>query len=140
MAGDEDDEDGSKKEQVSGTSRLEWLAAAIGALILLSTIGYMAVYGLTQPDGPPKIALVQGPVEPVGDGYVMQFTVRNEGSSTAAALHVSGQLLDGGQLVEESEATIDYVPEHSEREGGLFFTLDPRQHGVSLRSEGYSKP
>lgn len=140
MAENKNDEQEPQKEQITGTSWLEWGVAAAGALILFGTIGYMTYYGLTQPDGPPKIAFMHGPVEEAPGGYVMQFTARNDGLSTAAALKVTGQLLEGGQVVEESEATLDYVPEQSERKGGLFFEQDPRQHEVMLQSKGYAKP
>jgi uncharacterized protein (TIGR02588 family) len=34
----------------------------------------------------------------------------------------------------------DYVPGHSVRQGGLFFTRDPRSGHLSVRARGYSAP
>ena len=45
----------------------------------------------------------------------------------------------GGVRV-EFRARIDYVPGHSVRQGGLFFTRDPRTGHLSLRARGYSAP
>ena len=35
---------------------------------------------------------------------------------------------------------MDYLPPGSEREGGLFFSRDPRRHEVRLRAKGYVDP
>ena len=126
--------------KLESTSRLEWFAAFVSAAILLGMIGYMVVYGLTQPNSPPQITLVGGKVEQIGSGYRIEFTARNDGSQTAAALQIRGALRVGDTVVEESRAVIDYVPGASERKGGLIFTRDPRQNTLELRSEGYSNP
>jgi uncharacterized protein (TIGR02588 family) len=140
MARDEDNERRDEGKRQTGTSMVEWAAATAGAILLFGTISYMTYYGVTRPDGPPKIALLQGSIEGAPGGYVVEFTARNNGHRTAATLKVTGQLLDGKRVIEESEATLDYVPEQSERVGGLFFTQDPSEHQVRLRSEGYSAP
>lgn len=140
MAHDENDDHAHEEKRPSGTSALEWGAATMGAILLLGVIGYMSYCGITQPDGPPKIALRQGPTHRAPGGFLVEFTARNEGNKTAATLKVTGQLLDGERVVEKSEATFDYVPEQSERIGGLFFTQDPSRHELRLRSEGYSAP
>lgn len=46
----------------------------------------------------------------------------------------------GGEVVEEGEATVDYVPSSSERRGGLVFTRDPRRHELTLRVKGWAEP
>ena len=130
----------NETRKLEGTSRLEWFAATISAAILLGMIGYMIVYGLTQPNSPPQITLVAGQIEQIGSGYRMEFTARNDGSETAAALQIRGVLRAGDAVVEESRAVIDYVPGTSERRGGLLFMRDPRQNTIELRGEGYSNP
>jgi uncharacterized protein (TIGR02588 family) len=131
---------GNKKDAVEGTSLLEWTVASGGALILVALIGYLVFYGLTNPDGPPKIRFETGAVEEAGSGYVVQFTVRNEGYSTASALEISGRLALGDSIAEESRATIDHLPEQSSRRGGLFFSRNPALYRLGLRAEGYSSP
>lgn len=123
------------------TSPWEWVAAALGALLIGSALVYMAQYGLSRPrHGPPEVIVQPVAIVPVDGGYLVQFRARNTGDSTAAQLLVGGELQQGGATVEESEATLDYLPEHSEREGGLFFTRDPARYELKLRAKGYAKP
>jgi uncharacterized protein (TIGR02588 family) len=129
-----------KEAAVQGTSLLEWTVATAGGLILFAMIGYLVFHGLTKPDGPPMIRFEAGPVEAAGNGYVVQFTVRNEGHSTASALEISGRLMQGDSIAEESRATIDHVPEQSLRRGGLFFSRNPAPYQLVLRAEGYASP
>ena len=53
---------------------------------------------------------------------------------------MEGELRSGAGSVETSDTTIEYVPPHSERKGGLFFTSDPRQHELRLRAKGFEQP
>ena len=39
-----------------------------------------------------------------------------------------------------SEAVLDYVPAGSDREGGLWFSRDPRAGQLTLRAKGYADP
>lgn len=133
---------GKQKDNAAadGTSRLEWLAAALGALIVGGALAYMIYYGLSHPQGPPALAVRETAVTPSGSGHLVQFSVENRGHSTAAGVLVGGELRSGGAAVEESEATLDYVPEHSARAGGLIFTRDPSGYELQLRVKGYRKP
>jgi uncharacterized protein (TIGR02588 family) len=126
--------------ELEGTSLLEWFAAALGGAILAGMIGYMVFFGLTNPGTPPTIVLTAGPIAQAGSSYRVEFTARNDGYMTAAGFEIRGVLRQGGAIVEESHAVIDYVPGQSERKGGLFFTRDPRQGALELYSGGYSDP
>ena len=53
---------------------------------------------------------------------------------------VEGELAGPDGPIETSEATMDYLPPGSEREGGLFFSRDPRRYEVRLRAKGYVDP
>ena len=64
---------------------------------------------------------------------------RRRGDEAAAELGVEGTIERGGQPLETSETTFDFVPSGSVREGGLFFTEDPRG-ALTLRSLGYREP
>lgn len=131
---------GRAEAHEEATSIWEWVAAALGALLIASAVGYMLYYGLTHPEGPPRIALEQLSVVPTDGGYLVRFRAKNEGNSTAAGLLVGGELKENGSTVEESEATLDYVPQQSEREGGLVFTRDPERYELQLRVKGHAKP
>lgn len=58
----------------------------------------------------------------------------------AAPLAVEGKLTGENGRVEMGETIIDYVPSHSYRQGGLFFSQDPRKYPLQLRAKGYAAP
>ena len=121
---------------------LEWIVGALGAALVLGTVGflvYQAVLG--QGTSPPDVRLVAEEVVGLRNGYLVRFRAINEGRSTASQLTLEGELTgEGGGAVETSETTLDYLPGRSEREGGLFFTQDPRAFELRLRPKGYVKP
>jgi uncharacterized protein (TIGR02588 family) len=46
----------------------------------------------------------------------------------------------GSDGPEFSSVTLDYIPGHSARKGGLFFTLNPQSEKFTLRAAGFAKP
>ena len=125
-----------KKPIESRTSVWEWAAAALGASILMFAIGYMAWYGLTHKSGPPFIVVERAETVRLDGNYVVKVLARNEGQSTAAAVEIEGALMDGEEPIETSGATLDYVPENSQREAYLQFTRDPDTFDLKLRAVG----
>ena len=77
---------------------------------------------------------------PTRNGYLVKFRAVNNGGSTVEGLTIEGTLRNGSETVETSDTVLEWVPAHSEREGGLFFTSDPRQHQLQLRAKGYENP
>jgi uncharacterized protein (TIGR02588 family) len=124
----------------ANTSPWEWAVAALGALLIISALGYMAYYGLTHPRTPPDVTVEARNVSRVSDGFLVEFEARNHGNSTAAGLVISGELRSGDAVAERSEITLDYLPDQSEQVGGLFFQSDPGQYDLNLRAEGYAEP
>lgn len=122
------------------TSRLEWLFAAMGAVLILGTAGYMIAHGMRHPVAPPDIIVTRISGAVVSDGFLVEFSAANRGNATAAAVTVSGTLLQDGEVIEERETTLDYLPDHAHRTGGLFFVNDPARYEVRLRAEGYMTP
>jgi uncharacterized protein (TIGR02588 family) len=89
---------------------------------------------------PPDVMVRVDSILTTRNGFLVTFQAVNEGGSTAEGLTVEGELRSGTDSLEMSNTTIEYVPSHSEREGGLFFTLDPRRYELQLRAKGYEKP
>ena len=87
------------------TPPLEWAFAAIGAVLIMCTIGYMIYYGFTHPDSPPDLTVSHTATHVLPGGYLVQFTAKNEGNSTASGVLVSGTLVSDDGAVEESEVT-----------------------------------
>ena len=120
---------------------LEWIAAGIG---LILTLGIVAVIGREAIGGeasqPPAIEVSARRLVPTPSGYLVEIVAVNRSGATAAAVQIEGELMAGDTAVETSSLTLDYVPGHATRKGGLFFTRDPRRHRLELRALGYQEP
>ena len=122
-------------------SLLEWISAALGMLLALAILGFIAWEAFGGPERkPPAIEVLPLAVTATGGSFVLEIEVRNGSDQTAAALQVEGELRDGTGSVEKSQAVLSYVPGQSERRAGLIFSKDPRLHRVSLRATGYERP
>ena len=100
----------------------ERIVGTIGALLVLTVLGFL-VYAGVQPASAPDLALhVAAPV-PQAHGYLVTVDATNTGATTAAGVTVEGSLTDPAQPnaepVETSQFTLNYVPDHSTRSGGL---------------------
>lgn len=126
---------------IARTPILEWIAAAIGLLLLLfllGAIGFDVLQGGSRT--PPDIHLSVGASAKVGDRYLVTFEALNKGGASAAALEIEGQLTDQGGVIETSSSTIDYVSGHGKAKGGLYFEHDPSSVTLKVRPLGYQMP
>lgn len=117
-----------------------WAVALVGLALVAGSIAFMLYEATAGDSSPPDVSVRVDSILTTRSGYLVKFRAVNEGGSTAEGLTVEGELRDAGGSVETSETTIEYVPSHSEREGGLFFTRDPRAHELRIRAKGYEKP
>ncbi len=122
------------------TPLLEWIVAAVGLVLVLSTIGFTFYRAWRETDTPPAVSVTVETIVAQGDRYLVTFRALNEGEGTAAAVTVEGVLLQDGEAIELSTASLDFVPSRSERQGGLFFTQNPEQYELRLRATGYADP
>lgn len=120
---------------------MEWVLAGLSGVLLLAVLGYLGYEGLAHPGGPPQVVVRAGEPRPVAGGFLVEFTARNDGRTTAANVQVIGELgtpPDG--VVERSEAVLDYVPKGSSRKGWLSFRRDPARHGLTVMIGGQTEP
>lgn len=134
--------DGSKRQkgEQQGTPWLEWTASGLGLILAVGGIGYILWEGVTSGGQPPA---VQVEVQTIVDrqlGYIVEIRATNRSGNTAAGVVIEGEIKRGGQTVETSETTFDYIPGRSERRGGLYFENDPRQMELTVRPKGYTEP
>jgi uncharacterized protein (TIGR02588 family) len=130
-----------KQEKLKDAPLWVWGIAFFGLALVLGSIGFMLYEAVAGDSSPPDVMVHVDSILPTRNGYLVRFRAINEGGSTAEGLTVEGVLLKNGtEIVENSNTVIEYVPAHSEREGGLFFTSDPRQYELRLRAKGYEKP
>lgn len=120
-------------------SKWEWVAGAIGLVMVLASVGYLARAAL-QPATPPRVAIVVDSVSAGGGMHVVHFTALNEGRATAASVTVEGELSTGSGTPVRSTTTVDFVPAGSSRSGGLYFRDDPRRGQLVVRALGYAEP
>lgn len=121
-------------------SRWEWVAAAVSTGLVLAVVGYLLYDAVARPRTPPSLEVQADTVLKSGGLWLVEFSARNRGHETAAAVKVEGALMQGDSAVESSEAVLDYVPGESVRRGGLFFRADPRAYRLELRALGYQDP
>lgn len=136
----ESDEQAKQSDTPRGISAIEWAVAAVGLLIVAGVIVFLVNEALSDDGKPPSLTFDVIAVEPVSGGYVVQVSALNEGDLTAADVTVTGQLLDGETVVEEREFMLDFVPPHSTRRGGLFFSENPDDWTLVLQPQGYQEP
>ena len=132
----------SEKEQqkINDAPLWLWSIGLLGLVLVLGSIAFMLYEAAMGDTSPPDVSVRVEAIESTGTGFLVTFRAVNEGGSTAAGLTVEGKLKNGAESVETSHTTVEYLPSHSEREGGLFFTLDPQQYDLQLRATGYEEP
>lgn len=141
MATSKRQDDPRQTKEAFGPSLLEWVAGALGALIAIAMLVILSVEAIeTNGQKVPALSVQPSSIAQGGGSYVVEVKVSNASSTTAAAVEVEGVLMDGARTVESSRLSLSYVPGHSERDGGLIFSRDPRQYQLQLRATGYERP
>jgi uncharacterized protein (TIGR02588 family) len=119
---------------------LEWVVAAIGALLVAGSIGYLTLRALSRDASPPDVRLLAQPALALPDGWLVRFRAINQGGEPAAQLIVEGVLRAPDGSIESAAAILDYLAPGSQREGGLFFSRDPGGLELELHPKGYARP
>ncbi|AFL53691.1 uncharacterized protein (TIGR02588 family) [Sinorhizobium fredii] len=123
-----------------GTSITEWVVAGISCLALLTVLAYLILDGFSGRNGTAQIIVLPVEVTATDGGYVVQFAAENRAEKSVASVEIKGELRNGDEVVEESSATLDYIPQESERKGALIFRSDPKAYALRLFASGYSEP
>jgi uncharacterized protein (TIGR02588 family) len=119
---------------------LERIVGGLGAVLVGGAVAFLLYHSLNRDQTPPDVRVATQRVLELPNGYLVQFRASNQGSSAAAQLTIEGELTGADGQTETSEATLDYLPPRSEREGGLIFARDPRAGQLALRAKAYAKP
>jgi uncharacterized protein (TIGR02588 family) len=123
-----------------GTSVLEWIVAGISCVALLAVLSYLVIDGLSGRNGIARIVVLPLEVAATEGGYVVEFAAANSAGQSIAAVEIEGELRSGDEVVEESSATLDYIPQKSRRKGALIFRRNPEAYDLRLFASGYSEP
>lgn len=117
------------------------VCGVIGFLLGAALIGFVGWEAAQRADAPvPSVTVEPGKVHAAPGGFVVEFKARNRTAHTAAGVEVEATLETQGAKPVVSSVTLDYVPGHSTRQGGIFLPADPRWGQLELRAHGYSKP
>ncbi|WP_419696520.1 TIGR02588 family protein [Mesorhizobium muleiense] len=114
--------------------------AGISSAVLLAVLSYLVVDGVSTRDGTARIIVQPLGVAVTEGGYVVEFAAANRAGKSVAAVEIKGELRNGDEVVEDSSATLDYVPQNSQRKGALIFRRDPKAYDLRLFAIGYSEP
>ena len=128
------------RQQEAPPSMWEWLAAALGLLLLVASLGYLAFDAMAGNGRPPSPAVRVTGIEEQDGHYLVRLQVLNRSRATAADLRVEGELRRGAEVVERSETEFAFLPGESRREGGLFFRHDPRTLELVVSARSYQQP
>ena len=124
----------------SRTPLLEWIASGLGFVLALCVFGFIGWQALDDATSAPVITVETIEVNSGAGGYRVTFRARNIGGAAAAQVRIEGTLTRGNGSTETSDVVFDYIPGHSARTGGLFFTQDPQAGNLSLRAIGFAHP
>ena len=119
---------------------MEWLAAILGFVIVATVISFLVYEAIILDEVPPILEVRVTEIRELDDTYLILFEVYNDGTMTAAAVNIEGQLLDGEQDIETSSSTLSYVPSKSVRSGGLYFSRNPADFQLEVQATGYEQP
>ena len=126
--------------ETTQTPLLEWVFAVIGLILVVGVVGFL-IYEISTDQGKPANLNVKvEEIIPNDKGFLVKFALENTGDETAADVTVEGEVKKGTESLEKSDVTVDYVPSHSEKKGGMFFTKDPRSSDFIIRAKGYNEP
>lgn len=129
-----------KQQEKDAIPIWEWIVAGVGLVLVAGVIGFLIYEAFTGKRLPPDVKLSVDSVVEIRNGFLVRITAVNEGGMTAEGVIVEAELRSGTEPVERSRTTIDYLPPRSEKKAGLFFTRDPRQLDLQVRSLGYEEP
>lgn len=138
MAEEKNSEQG--QNETTQTPFLEWVFALIGLILVVGILGFL-IYEISTDEGkPPSLNVKIEEIIPHDKVFLVKFSLENTGDETAADVTVEGEIKKGTESLEKGDVTVDYVPSHSEKKGGMFFTEDPRTGEFKIRAKGYNQP
>ncbi len=119
---------------------IEWLTGLVSAALVAALLGWIGWEAMTRPATPPDLTVTVLTTEKVSGGHRVAFDIYNTATTTAAAVTVVGQLLEGDRVIEENQVIFDYVAAESKSTGAILFRHDPSGLRLDIRAAGYTDP
>jgi uncharacterized protein (TIGR02588 family) len=130
----------SRHTEASKPDWLEWVTGILSAILVLGIVGWIAGQAILDRDTPPEFRSTIHSTQAVAGGFRIEFELFNDGSTTAAAVEVRGEMLSDDAALETAQVTFDYVPGKSSARGALLFAEDPAGREIRIRAVGYTDP
>ncbi|MDB6151354.1 MAG: hypothetical protein JWQ44_2802 [Chthoniobacter sp.] len=140
MSASSDSKTHPKKSHMAEIPRMEWIISAVGLAIVVLAISVLIYEAVAGDKSPPDVKLTVETISPLRNGFLVKIRAENEGGEPAARVQVKAELLEEDKVLEESDTQFEYLPPHSSRDAGVFFTTDPNHGEVRLRAHGYEEP
>lgn len=121
-------------------NRLEWSVFAVGLLLVLATLSYLASETLSARAGPPDIVVRLGQPRELRSGFLVPVEVANAGHESAEDVRIPLTLEMEGREPEEAELSFPFVPRDSRREGWVSFRGDPRAGRIVVGAIAFQIP
>ncbi|HEX8476320.1 MAG TPA: hypothetical protein VF666_20130 [Pyrinomonadaceae bacterium] len=118
----------------------EWSVFAVGLVLVVGTLAYLAYDGATLGDAPPTVEVRLGTPRQGSHNFLVPITVINHGDKTAEGVAIEVTLEDGSPTPERGELTFAFLPRQASREGFVTFQTDPRNAQLKTRVLGYEEP
>jgi uncharacterized protein (TIGR02588 family) len=118
----------------------EWLVAATGLVLILFVLGALVREAISGSKTPPVIELRIKETVSRGTGELVLIEAHNRGGQVASDLKVRGSIGNNSNVFEVREVTIDYLPRHSSKIIGLFFSQPTARHDLRLEAVGFVEP
>lgn len=124
---------------------LEWSVFVVGLVLVLGTLGYLGYDAIAHGNDVARLEVRLGKPKEAGTTamkyFIVPVTVVNTGDKTAEGVVIEVTIEKAAKEVESAEFEIAFVPRHSQAEGQVIFSKDPRISGeLKPRVLGYEEP
>jgi uncharacterized protein (TIGR02588 family) len=119
---------------------LEWLVFGVGALLVSTTVGYLAYDAIAVTPSPPSLEARLGEPVPSPGGFSVPVVVHNCGTQAAASVVVRVEKRSSDGDTESAELTLDMLPGEASREGTVVFSGDPGSAELSALPVSFQRP
>ena len=119
---------------------VEWLTGAVCTLLVIAMLGWIGydIYRYKPDKARFEIAVTD--VEAQAGQYRVSFDIRNLSMTTAAQVHIRGDIQQNAATLESADVTFDYVASESRDTGTLFFRNNPQNGTLIINVAGYTEP
>lgn len=131
--------DSYRREREPSAERIpavQWVVASLGAGVTLATVGYLVFLSVAGAKTPSDIRVNVDSVYWNGSGWAAAFTARNLGDQTAQQVLVRAR----AGSADVGETTLDFLPGHGRRSGGIHLDERSPEAGLRLTAESWTIP